>query len=167
MLSPHESMELSVSRGLLVAAVGNLATLPAVLDVYDIATDCRAPRLLSSINLGGLLGHEGSLSPDGRTYYVGSTVGNTLTAVDISNPALPVPIAVTAVTSHGLSLSADGNTLYDTVSYGPDAGMAVYDVSAIQARRVGPLLIPGAGFERIGHVTWPNISIPQSTRRVR
>lgn len=163
MLSPHESMDLSPTRGLLVASVGNLATLPGVIDVYDVATDCRRPRLLASVNLGGLLGHEGSLSPDGRTYYVGSTIGNTLTAVDLTNPALPVPIAVTDVLSHGLSVSADGNTLYDAVAYGPNAGMVVYDVSAIQARTVGPLLVPGAGFAVLGKVTWPQLSIPQST----
>ncbi len=163
MLSPHESMDLHPGRGLLVAAVGNAATLPGTLDVYDIATDCRRPRLLASVNLGGILGPEGSLSPDGRTYYVGSTIGNTLTAVDLSNPALPMPIAVTDVLSHGMSVSADGNTLYDAVAYGPDAGLVVYDVSAIQARTLGPVLVPRAGFEVLGKVSWPNISIPQST----
>lgn len=163
MLSPHESMDLHPGRGLLVAAVGNAATLPGTLDVYDIATDCRRPRLLASVNLGGILGHEGSLSPDGRTYYVGSTIGNTLTAVDLSNPALPTPIASTDVPSHGMSVSADGNTLYDAVAYGPDAGLVVYDVSAIQSRALGPVLLPGVGFEVLGKVSWPNISIPQST----
>ena len=163
MLSPHESMDLHPGRGLLIAALGNAATLPGTLDVYDVATDCRRPRLLASVNLGGLLGHEGSLSPDGLTYYVGSTVGNTLTAVDLSNPALPTPIAVTDVPSHGMSVSADGNTLYDAVAYGPDAGLVVYDVSAIQARTLGPVLVPRAGFEVLGKVSWPNISIPQST----
>jgi hypothetical protein len=150
-------MEVSQTRGLLVAVAGNLGTLPGVIDVYDIATDCRAPRLLSSANLGGILGHEGGLSPDGNTYYVGSAGGGTLTAVDISNPALPVPIAVERVPSHGLSLNADGTRLYDTVTTGPDAGMIIYDVSSIQAREAG------AGFEVISRLTWPEISIPQST----
>jgi hypothetical protein len=157
MLTPHESMEVSQVRGLLVAVAGNLGTLPGVVDVYDIATDCRNPRLLSSANLGGVLGHEGGLSPDGRTYYVGSAGGGTLTAVDISDPRLPVPVAVTRVASHGLSLNADGTRLYDTVTSGPDAGMIVYDVSSIQARE------PGAGFEVVSRLTWPEISIPQST----
>lgn len=163
MLTPHESMDLSPSRGLLVAVVGNLTTLTGIVDVYDVATDCRRPRLLSSVNLSGVLGHEGSLSPDGRTYYVGSTVGNTLTAVDLRDPARPAILAVTDVLSHGLSVSADGNTLYDAVAYGPDRGMVVYDVSAIQARTLGPVVVPGAGFRVLGKVTWPNISIPQST----
>lgn len=157
MATPHESMNLSQTRGLLVAVTGNLTTLPGVVDVYDVATDCRNPRLLSSVNLGGILGHEGGLSPDGMTFYVGSTGGGTLTAVDIRNPALPVAIAVENVSSHGLSVSADGTRLYDTVVTGPDAGMIVYDVSGIQART------PGAGFEVISRVTWPEISIPQST----
>lgn len=157
MLTPHESMEISQTRGLLVAVAGNLGTLPGVVDIYDIATDCRQPRLLSSANLGGILGHEGGLSPDGNTYYVGSAGGGTLTAVDISNPALPVPVAVEQVSSHGLSLNTDGTRLYDTVTSGPDAGMIVYDVSGIQARE------PGAGFEVVSRLTWPEISIPQST----
>ena len=160
MLSAHESMDLHPGRGLLVAAMGNLTTLPGVIDVYDVATDCRHPRLLSSVNLGGVLGHEGSLSPDGRTYYVGSTGGGTLTAVDLDDPE---PLAITDVASHGLSVSADGNTLYDAVSSGPDAGLLVYDVSRIQARQVGPLLVPGDGFEVVGRLTWDNRSIPQST----
>lgn len=157
MLTPHESMSLSQSRGLLVAVTGNLTTLPGVVDVYDVKTDCRNPRLLSSVNLGGILGHEGGLSPDGNTYYVGSTSGGTLTAVDISNPLLPVPIAVTNVNSHGLSVSADGNRLYDTVTSGPSAGMIIYDVSSIQAREAD------AGFAVISQLSWPEISIPQST----
>lgn len=157
MATPHESMNLSQARGLLVAVTGNLATLPGIVDVYDVATDCRNPRLLSSVNLGGVLGHEGGLSPDGNTFYVGSTGGGTLTAVDISDPRLPVPIAVEQVSSHGLSVSADGNRLYDTVTSGPDAGMIIYDVSGIQVRE------PGAGFEVVSRVSWPEISIPQST----
>lgn len=28
---------------------------------------------------------------------------------------------------------------------------------------LGPVLIPGVGFEVLGKVSWPNISIPQST----
>lgn len=157
MATPHESMNLSQSRGLLVAVTGNLSTLPGVVDVYDVKTDCRNPRLLSSLNLGGVLGHEGGLSPDGNTYYVGSTSGGTLTAVDISDPRLPVPIAVTDVNSHGLSVSADGNRLYDTVTSGPGAGMIIYDVSSIQAREAD------AGFEVVSQLSWPEISIPQST----
>lgn len=157
MATPHESMSLSQSRGLLVAAAGNLLTNVGVVDVYDLTDDCRQPKLLSSVNVGAILGHEGNLSPDGMTYYVGSTAGNTLTAVDISNPALPLPIAVENVASHGLSVSADGNRLYDTVAYGPDAGMIVYDVSGIQARE------SGATFELISRLTWPEVSIPQST----
>ena len=162
MLSPHESMDLSPSRGLLVAAVGNLTTLTGIVDVYDVATDCRRPRLLSSANLSGVLGHEGSLSPDGRTYYIGSTT-NTLTAVDLSDPSQPRTLALTNIPSHGLSVSPDGNTLYDAVAYGPDTGLVIFDVSAIQARTLGPVVVPGAGFRVLGKLTWPDVSIPQST----
>ncbi len=40
MLSPHESL-LVTGRGLLAAVMGNLATAPGILDVYDISADCR------------------------------------------------------------------------------------------------------------------------------
>src|SRR5436190_18259056 len=54
MLTPHESMVLSQSRGLLVAVAGNAVTYPGVVDVYDVKQDCRAPKLLSSTPFGVL-----------------------------------------------------------------------------------------------------------------
>ena len=159
MASPHESMNLHQGRGLLIAVTGNLATLPGVIDIYDVKTDCRKPKLLSSVKTDALLGHEAGVSPDGKTFYVGSTGGGTLTAVDISDPRKPgvVPLAVERVSSHGLSLSADGNLLYDTVTSGPDAGMIIYDVSSIQSRSANP------DFKVVSKISWPEISIPQST----
>ena len=86
--SPHESLMLSKRRGLLVAVVGNLLTAPGVVEIYDVKDDCRHPQLLSSTPTG-LLGHESGLSPDGKTFYVSSTSGNTLTAIDIADPSTP------------------------------------------------------------------------------
>ena len=48
MLSPHESLLLNNKRGLLAATLGNAYTHVGVLDLYDVRTDCRHPRLLSS-----------------------------------------------------------------------------------------------------------------------
>src|SRR4051794_16161439 len=48
MLSPHESLLLNTKRGLLGAELGNPATYAAILDLYDVRTDCRHPKLLSS-----------------------------------------------------------------------------------------------------------------------
>ena len=47
-LSPHESLLVNEKRGLLVGIMGTAATAPGILDVYDVKTDCRKPKLLSS-----------------------------------------------------------------------------------------------------------------------
>lgn len=73
MLSPHESLLVNQERGLLIGTLGTAATAPGVLDVYDVKTDCRRPKLLSS-SLSAVLGHESGFAPDGRTLYTGSTV---------------------------------------------------------------------------------------------
>ena len=45
MQTPHESLNISVERGLLAAVMGNPAFAPGVVDVYDISRDCRHPEL--------------------------------------------------------------------------------------------------------------------------
>ena len=165
MLSPHESMSVH-PRGLLVAVLGNLGTAPGVLEVYDISEDCRQPRLLNSLvdgvplapNVTARLGHEGQFSADGMTFYAGSAGGGTLTAVDLTDPANPEFLLTDdSIQSHGLSTSADGNLLYDAITGGPDAGLVIYDASSVQARE------PDPAFEVVGRLTWPELSIPQST----
>ena len=102
--TPHESLVLSHERGLLAAVAGNLATNVGVIDVYDISGDCRQPVLKSSTPVG-FLGHESGLAPDGRTFYSASPASETLVAVDISNPSLPLPLWIGNYDSHGLSIS--------------------------------------------------------------
>ena len=67
MLTPHESLLVNKKRGLLVAEMGTAATLPGVLAIYDVKTDCRKPKL--STTLASLFGHESGFSPDGKTFY--------------------------------------------------------------------------------------------------
>jgi hypothetical protein len=111
MISPHESLLVNAKRGLLVGVMGTAATAPGILDVYDVKTDCRKPKLLSS-SLSGILGHESGFSPDGLTYYVAGVAG-TLTAVDLTNPRKPkVVFKQGGVVYHGLRLSDDGRTMY-------------------------------------------------------
>src|SRR5690348_10885568 len=87
MLSPHESLLLNESRGLLAAEMGTAATLPGILDIYDVRTDCRHPKHLST-TLSSLFGHESGFSPDGRTWYAsGAAVG--FAAIDVSDPRHP------------------------------------------------------------------------------
>ena len=161
MSSPHESLSLHAGRGLLAANTGNLATGPAFVDVYDLTTDCRHPRLLSSLPIG-TLGHEGIFSPDGNTYWVAAPYGGyadanigSLTAIDVTDPLLPRLLWTSLeYTPHGVSVSADGNTLY-VADVSQTRGLTLLDVSAIQARAAVPTV------RRISHLTWSTVSIPQ------
>ena len=166
MQSPHESLSLNLKRGLLGAVLGNPATYPGIVDIYDISGDCRAPVLKSSLPTG-ILGHEGAFSPDGNTFWATSVLGS-LTAIDVTNPATPLPLYTSqAWMPHGLNVSDDGNRIYfaDLGSKGKpgspsgtdgSAGMTILDVSQIQSRTASPKVAV------VSHLTWPDVSIPQT-----
>jgi hypothetical protein len=165
--SPHESLMLSTKRGLLVSVMGNLLTAPGVVEIYDLKNDCRTPSLVSSTPTG-LLGHESGMSPDGRTFYVSSTSGNTLTAIDISDPALPTTLYTeTGINYHGLRVSPDGNRLYVAdIGFPNDkvlsnGGLKILDVSEIQARKANPQV------PVVSSLQWRSGSIPQAAMPVR
>ena len=153
MLSPHESLVVSQEGGVLAAVLGNPALYPGIVDVYDLEPDCRSPRLRSSL-LSGVFGHESGIAPDGKTFYSASPGSPTLTAVDISNPLLSIPLWTGNYTSHGLSLSKDGNRAY--LAAGNDNGVLILDVSEIQARQSNPQV------REVGRISWPNQTIPQN-----
>ena len=174
MLSPHESLVVSHERGLLAAVAGNPALFVGVVDVYDISQDCRHP-VLKAVAPVGTLGHESGMAPDGRTFYSASPGTPTLTAVDLTNPALPLPLAVMPYYSHGLSISADGNRAYiagiglsgsllafsnGAVNFVPDPNhdraLVILDTSEIQARKPNPQV------REISRLTWSPMSIPQN-----
>ncbi len=136
MLSPHESLVVSQEGGVLAAVLGNPAFGPGIVDIYDVSEDCRNPVLKSSTPLG-LFGHESGISPDGKTFFSGSPSTSTLVALDISNPSLPRPLWAGQYSSHGLSISPDGNRAY-VASIGDPAGMLILDISEIQARKANP-----------------------------
>src|SRR5437763_10120594 len=85
MLDPWESLKVNERRQMLGAEYSVGGTGTGQLDLYDIADDCRNPRLLSSVLTGSsqngdaaafpagqdLGGHEGDLSPDGPTWHSG------------------------------------------------------------------------------------------------
>lgn len=167
MQSPHESMSLNVERGLLVSVLGNAVQAPGVLEIYDVKADCRRPKLLNRLvdgvplapNLEAKIGHEGQFSADGLTYYASG--GSQLTAIDVKDPSAPRFIAADdSINSHGLSTSADGRLLYAANLADPRAGLIVYDVSSIQDRKAA------MQFRELSRLTWPNITIPQSTNPV-
>lgn len=151
--SPHESLVLSQQAGILAAVMGNLSVYPGIVDVYDLSADCRAPQLQSSA-LVGTLGHESGLAPDGKTFYSASPGTPSLTAVDISNPKIPLPLWRGNYTSHGLSISDDGNRAY--LSSGNSKGVLILDVSEIQARVADPQV------REISSISWDNQTIPQN-----
>jgi hypothetical protein len=151
--SPHESLVLSQQAGILAAVMGNLSVYPGIVDVYDLSADCRAPELQSSA-LVGTLGHESGLAPDGKTFYSASPGTPSLTAVDISNPKIPLQLWRGNYTSHGLSISDDGNRAY--LSSGNSKGVLILDVSEIQARVANPQV------REISSISWDNQTIPQN-----
>ncbi|PPE74263.1 hypothetical protein C3942_09550 [Solimonas fluminis] len=165
MLSPHESLVLSQERGVLAAVLGNIIFGPGVVDVYDLKEDCRNPVLKSSLPVG-VLGHESGMAPDGMTFYSASNAAPTLTAVDISNPSLTLPLSIIPISSHGLSISDDGNrayiasgstTLEDFVGAGEGyPSLIILDVSEIQARKPFPKV------REVSRLRWDNITIPQN-----
>jgi hypothetical protein len=169
MLSPHESLLLNQKRGLLVADMGYPTWNPGFVDVYSVKDNCLDPQLESSTPMG-ILGHESAFAPDGRTFYVSSTGGHTITAVDLTDPTKPVILWATFdYDAHGMRVSDDGRTLYvadlGTQGFpGPGSatpGLTILDVSQVQKR------VPNPQVTQIAHLTWPNVSIPQVPIPVR
>ena len=154
MLSPHESLRLNAARGLLVADMGYPSTNPGFVDVYDVRADCRHPVLRSSTPLG-ILGHESAFSKDGKTFYVTSASGPTVSAVDLTDPSRPAVVGlILGHQIHGMSVSDDGNRLY-AADIG-DPGLTIFDVSQINHRAPLPQVAV------VSHLTWPQVSIPQN-----
>ncbi|HEY3020671.1 MAG TPA: hypothetical protein VGJ32_10780, partial [Solirubrobacteraceae bacterium] len=155
MLSPHESLNLNVKRGLLAAVSGNPSTYPGYVSVYDVHQDCRHPELQSSGPLARL-GHESGFSEDGKTFYATGTAYRSITAIDLTDPNSPYVVWQGAEQSHGMTLSADGNRAYlanPDVEFGD---MIILDTSEIQARK------PNPHAREISRMTWDRISIPQN-----
>ena len=152
MQTPHESLSISTQRGLLAAVAGSPVTNVGVVDLYDLSQDCRSPAFLSSTPVG-IFGHEGALSPDGMTFYSAGTSTQTVTAIDVSNPVAPVPLAFQNIDSHGLTLSEDGNRAYVAGSF---TGLIILDTSSVQAREANPTM------DEVSSLTWTSMSIPQN-----
>ena len=152
MLSPHESLELNTKRGLLAAVLGNPSTYPGLVSIYDVSQDCRKP-VLQSTSSSARLGHESGFSEDGNTFYATSTGTESISAVDVTDPKNPKNIWQGAITSHGMSLSPDGNRAYLA---DPGGELVTLDTSEIQARKADPQT------REISRLTWKNASIPQN-----
>lgn len=165
MLDPWESLRVNARRQILVADNGANAAGGPEIDVYDLSGDCRSPQLLASVAVGtgsdgGMVtpkapkGHEGNISPDGLTYYVGDRGNLHYLAVDLSNTTKPKVIASWDLKSlrlnstvHGMSVSTDGTRVYASTAALPapgavadpnaliNNGFVVLDTSEVQARK--------------------------------
>ena len=160
MLSPHESLLVNEERGLLVAEMGTALTLPGILEIYDVRTDCRHPKRLST-TWSSVFGHESGFAPDGKTFYASGTTAG-LAAIDISDPRRPRTIfQQLGVQYHGMRLSDDGRTLYAAHIGTPGpagitgGGLRILDVSQIQDR------VPRPKVPTLSSLSWNGGSIPQ------
>src|SRR3954452_15859 len=153
MLSPHESLNLNVKRGLLAAVDGNPATYPGVVSIYDAHADCRHP-VHNFTGLIARLGHESGFSEDGKTFYATGTAYQAITAIDVTDPKAPHPIWQGDVTSHGMTLSDDGNRA--DIADPTGRNMLILDTTEIQQRKPNPQA------REISRLTWDRASIPQN-----
>jgi hypothetical protein len=151
MQTPHESLNISVKRGILAAVMGNPAKAPGGVDVYDISADCRHPVPKAAGFPATAFGHESGMAPDGLTFYPSSA--DKFSAVDISNPSLPKNLWDSGeFSTHGLSISRDGRRGY-LATIG--TGLVIVDLTEIQQRKPNPQV------REISRLTWSNITIPQ------
>jgi hypothetical protein len=158
MQTPHESLNISVRRGVLAAVMGNPVQNPGGVDVYDISEDCRHPTAKAAAFPATPFGHESGMAPDGLTFYP-SSPASSLSAVDISNPSLPQTLWTSdAYSSHGLSISSDGRRAYIASTA---FGLVILDVSDTQARKPNPQP------SEVSRLTWSNMTIPQNALPVR
>ena len=152
MVSPHESLNLNVKRGLLAAVNGNLSTYPGFVAIYDVHNDCRHP-VLDAMGPYARFGHESGFSSDGKTFYATSTALQAITAIDLTDPTQPHAVWQGNIYSHGMSLSDDGNRAYIA---DPKGNLLILDTSQIQARKPNPQA------REISRLTWTSVSIPQN-----
>ena len=164
MIDPWESLKVHARRGLLAAldstGGGSNGAGGTEIDLYDIAGDCKHPRLLVSRPLGTVKGHAGHFTPDGLTYYNGTNGNGTPKAIDVSDPADPQLITENfAAPSHDLSFNDAGTRGYFT-SASPLRGMIIVDVSEIQQRKPDPQT------SVVSSVEWTDGGIAQMTQPI-
>jgi len=122
------------------------------VSIYDVRKDCRHP-VLQSTKPVARIGHESGFSPDGKTFYAAGTAFKAITAVDVTDPKSPHALWQGNVTSHGMTLSDDGNRAYIA---DPGGELLILDTSEIQARKANPQA------REIARLSWKTASIPQN-----
>lgn len=178
LMFPGEGIRASTRRGVLVGAyyTNEYSTNDVThgFDIYDVGTDCRHPQVLDSTtsisfptsgltttgpSIDRISGHEGALSPDDKIYWVADNAHAVYQAIDISDPRHPKWLAGFSTpafynkkaTTHGISISDDGNRAYAaTLGLGPWGsivapatgksydGFLILDTSDVQAHKAHP-----------------------------
>ena len=133
-----------------------------MLDLYDVRTDCRHPKLLSSTPTGGSATRAGS-PPTGGPSTSPARPATPSRRVDVSDPTKPtVLFRQFGVNYHGVRVSDDGRRLYvanignSTTGNFASGGLRILDVSQIQDRKADPQV------PVLSALTWPEGSIPQA-----
>jgi hypothetical protein len=137
MTANWESMKASEKSGLLV---GYQSSGDAILDVYDVAKDCKNPTLQKSFDIGmGDTGHAGSFSPDGTIYYASSLYTATVYAIDLTAPSTPKILTTMygGAAAHDLFIGKDGTRGYFAFpgSALGTGSLAIIDLTDVQARK--------------------------------
>jgi hypothetical protein len=188
MTDPWESLRVNERRQFLIADNGQNGGGGPEVDLYDVSGDCRSPQLLATLAVGtgkdgGIvptkspIGHEGNISPDGLTYYVGDLRNAAYYAVDVANTTKPKMISAVDMSTivpgsnvHGLSISNDGNRVYAVVlgglgGSGPAVadpaklsnGFVIFDTSEVQQR------LPNAKMKVVSTALFQDGTVAQHT----
>jgi hypothetical protein len=152
MLSPHESVNLDPQRGLLAADLGNPATYPGLVSIYDVHSDCRHP-VLDATGQYARWGHESGFSPDG-TFWASGTAVASIAAIDTTDPTHPRTVWDGNILAHGMNISSDGKRLYDADA--TEHQLVILDTSEIAAHKPHPQV------REVSRLTWSTVSIPQN-----
>jgi hypothetical protein len=170
LIEPNESISIHAGRKLLAATKYHQQNF----EVYDIS-DCRRPVLKGMLKLPDIEGHASNFSPDGRTYFgtsfktqANNVVGprNSVFAIDLSDPSRPREIARytpepnTLGDIHHVHINAEGTRAFVSLMGSTANGVALFDISDIQARR------PNAQFRRVKRL-WTDGLGTQSAMPVR
>jgi hypothetical protein len=184
MLDPAETLKVSETRKLMVAvfALGHEQATPQ-LDIYDLASDCRFPRLVmssatppQSSSQAPVRATDAAFSPEGSLLYVTSLREGLIQVIDIRTPANPTVIATWSMPfnqrTSGLSIREDGRRAYFTLFGEGSAapyngsprltnGLVIADVTEAQQHVVHPQV------KVVSSIVWGDGSASHQTLPVR
>ena len=151
MQTPHESLNISVERGLLAAVMGNPAFAPGVVDVYDLSRDCRHPELHGQRSGRRLRPRE----RDGARRQHLLRDLDQHRPDDRGRPEQPAPAAADLAGPVQHRTACRSPTTATARTWPTGDGLVILDLSEVQARKPNPAV------REISRLTWSNMTIPQ------